>query len=228
MEVGMFEILKSGGVFMIPIALCAVLAVFIIVERFIFYYSIKKTDKKLLPELDSFLTQKNYDGAIAYCKACGTPLSRVLSRAIQCRNYKYETLKETVMNEATLEIKVLEHFLTPLGTIANISTLLGLLGTVTGNISAFGILGEGGTMGNPAVLAGAISEALVTTASGLFVSIPALIFHNYFVAKVNKSLCEIESISSEMVIRLKKDLSVKMDSGINATGNVIQVEKNEE
>ena len=201
----MFEVLKSGGIFMIPICLCAVIGIFIIIERFIFYFSIKKTDKKLLPELNEFLDKKNYDGAIAYCKASNTPLSRVLSRAIQCRNYTYETLKETVMNEATLEIKVLEHFLTPLGTIANISTLLGLLGTVTGNISAFGILGGGGTMGNPSVLAGAISEALITTAAGLIVSIPALIFHNYFVSHVNKNLCQIESVSSELVIRLKND-----------------------
>ena len=73
-----------------------------------------------------------------------------------------------------------EHFLTPLGTIANISTLLGLLGTVTGNIKAFGVLGAGGTMGDPALLAGAIGEALVTTVAGLVVSIPALIFYNYF------------------------------------------------
>lgn len=203
----MFEIIKSGGIFMIPICLCAILAVFIIIERFIFYMSIKKIDKKLLPELDVFLSAKNYDGAIAYCKACDTPLSRVLSRAIQCRDYSYDTLKETVMNEATLEIKVLEHFLTPLGTIANISTLLGLLGTVTGNIGAFGILGDGGTMGNPAILAGAISEALITTAAGLIVSIPALIFHNYFVSRVNRNLCEIESISSELIIRLTRDLS---------------------
>ncbi len=199
----MIGIIKSGGIFMFPIILCAVIATFIIIERIIFYHSIKKSDKKLLAELYDYITEKNYDGAIAFCKACDTPLSRVLSRAIECRTYDYDTLKETVTNEATSEIRVLEHLLTALGTIANISTLLGLLGTVTGNIQAFGILGGGETMGNPAVLAGAISEALVTTAAGLIVSIPALIFHNYFVSQVNHFLCQIESESSELVIKLK-------------------------
>ena len=84
--------------------------------------------------------------------------------------------------------------------------LLGLLGTVTGNISAFGVLGEGASMGNPALLAGSIAEALVTTASGLVISIPALIFHNYFVAKVDKTLSEMETSITELQLQfLKKE-----------------------
>lgn len=95
-----------------------------------------------------------------------------------------------------------EHFLTPLGTIANISTLLGLLGTVTGNIKAFGILGAGGTMGDPALLAGAIGEALITTVAGLVVSIPSVIFYNYFVSRVNRRVSEMESEVTNIVIKL--------------------------
>jgi len=78
--------------------------------------------------------------------------------------------------------------------------------TVTGNISAFGVLGDGASMGNPALLAGSIAEALVTTASGLVISIPALIFHNYFVAKVDKIISEIETSITELQLNLlKKD-----------------------
>ena len=99
---------------------------------------------------------------------------------------------------------LLERYMTSLGTIANISTLLGLLGTVTGNISAFGVLGAGGTMGNPALLAGAISEALITTAGGLLVSIPSLIFYNYFASRINKYAAEMDSESLDLFVKIKK------------------------
>ena len=95
-----------------------------------------------------------------------------------------------------------EHLLTALGTIANIATLLGLLGTVTGNIKAFGVLGAGGSMGDPAILAGAIAEALVTTVAGLCVSIPSLIFHNYFINQVNHQIVEMEARVSELLLKL--------------------------
>ena len=95
-----------------------------------------------------------------------------------------------------------EHLLTPLGTIANISTLLGLLGTVTGNIKAFGVLGAGGTMGDPTLLAGAIAEALTTTVAGLCVSIPSVIFHNFFVSRVNRRIVEMESRVTEVLLKL--------------------------
>ncbi|MCI6322251.1 MotA/TolQ/ExbB proton channel family protein, partial [Treponema porcinum] len=95
-----------------------------------------------------------------------------------------------------------EHLLTPLGTISNIATLLGLLGTVTGNIKAFGVLGAGGTMGDPAILAGAIAEALVTTVAGLIVSIPSVIFYNYFISRVNRRIAEMENNVTNVVIKL--------------------------
>ena len=95
-----------------------------------------------------------------------------------------------------------EHLLSTLGTIANIATLLGLLGTVTGNIKAFGVLGAGGTMGDPTLLAGAIAEALMTTVAGLCVSIPSLIFHNFFVSRVNHCIVEMEVKVTTIMLRL--------------------------
>ncbi|MBQ8211970.1 MAG: MotA/TolQ/ExbB proton channel family protein, partial [Treponema sp.] len=87
-------------------------------------------------------------------------------------------------------------------TIANISTLLGLLGTVTGNIKAFGVLGAGGTMGDPALLAGAIAEALVTTVAGLCVSIPSLIFNNFFISQVNHKIIEMQTIVTQIIFKV--------------------------
>ena len=104
--------------------------------------------------------------------------------------------------ELDKQLPRLDRFLTALGTIANVSTLLGLLGTVTGNIQAFGVLGGGQSMGNPALLAGSISEALITTAAGLCISIPAVIFHNYFVSIVRKRIATMEAIASSVVIQV--------------------------
>jgi biopolymer transport protein ExbB len=98
----------------------------------------------------------------------------------------------------------MERYLSFLGTIAHISPLLGLLGTVTGNIRAFGVLGDfAAAGGNPALLAQGISEALVTTAAGLIVAIPAIIFYNALVSKVNHRIIQLENRVTEMVFLLK-------------------------
>ncbi len=196
----MLKILISGGPVMIPIALCAVIATILIIERILFYASIKKGERDLLPRLKSSIEKGHYDEAAAICDTVESPVSRLMKTGIENRQYSDALVKEAVMNQANREIPRLERYLSTLGTIANISTLLGLLGTVTGNIQAFGVLGGMGTMGNPAVLASAISEALVTTAAGLIVSIPTVVFYNYFIAEVNRMVTEMEASVSDLVL----------------------------
>ena len=198
----MFQTLKSGGPLIIPIVLCGVIATFIIIERCIYFYNINKRDQKLLIDLDGSLAAGNYEACAVACAQAGTPLSQVVKKAMDCRRYEERDLREAVEAEMDFVIPMLEHLLTPLGTIANISTLLGLLGTVTGNIKAFGVLGAGGSMGDPTLLAGAIAEALVTTVAGLCVSIPAVIFHNYFVSRVNRRVVEMEARVTSVLLRL--------------------------
>ena len=123
-------------------------------------------------------------------------------KAIECRNWDERDLKDAVEAEMSAVVPRFEHLLTPLGTISNIATLLGLLGTVTGNIKAFSVLGGGGAMGDPAALAGAIGEALVTTVAGLIVSIPSIIFYNYFVSRVRRRIAEMESNVTSVLIKL--------------------------
>lgn len=199
----MLELLKSGGFWMVPIVLCSVCATFIIIERILYYKSINKDQNKVVDEVKTLVKNKNLTGAIEYCRAINTPLSLILKKAISLYKLPVGEIREGVTNEATMQLPKLERFLTSLGTIANISTLLGLLGTVTGNIQAFGVLGSGGTMGDPAVLAGAIAQALVTTAAGLVVSIPAIVFHNYFVSRVNKKMIQMEGIASDLVLLIE-------------------------
>lgn len=198
----MLQTLKSGGILMIPIIICGVIATFIIIERCIYFYNLKKKDNELMKDIDDSLRSGNYDAVVVAATQTKTPLSQVIKKAMECRNYKEEDLKEIVETEMDYVVPQFEHLLTALGTIANISTLLGLLGTVTGNIKAFGVLGAGGSMGDPAILAGAIAEALVTTVAGLSVSIPSLIFHNYFINQVNHRIVEMESKVTTVMLRL--------------------------
>jgi biopolymer transport protein ExbB len=198
----MIDVIKSGGIIMVPIILCGVVATFIIIERLIFFYTTAKGEKILLEQLSPLLKRKEFTAIAEACDRSGTPLAALVKKAVSYRHYPDKEIKEAVLNEANREIPRLERFLTPLGTIANISTLLGLLGTVTGNIEAFGVLGSAGAMGNPAMLAGAISEALVTTAAGLVVSIPSIIFYNYFVSRVGKRVTGMEAASGDVIIQI--------------------------
>lgn len=198
----MLSILISGGPVMIPIGLSALIATVIIVERLLFYSSIKKGQRDILPRIRASIDKAHYDEAAAICDTVESPVSRLMKTGIAYREYSEAAIKEAVMNQANREIPRLERYLSTLGTVANISTLLGLLGTVTGNIKAFGVLGTMGAMGDPALLASSIAEALVTTAAGLIVSIPAVIFYNYFIAEVNRMVTEMESSVSDLVLLL--------------------------
>ncbi len=196
----MFEVLKSGGILMIPIILCGVIATFIIIERIIYYSGLAKTDRRMYAQLNPLLEKRYFAEALAVCKTADTPASNVIGKILQFHNHSEEDIKDAAATEANRQLPDIDRYLTTLGTIANISTLLGLLGTVTGNIKAFGVLGAGGSMGNPAVLAGSIAEALVTTASGLVVSIPSVIFHNFFVARSERIVGEIESYATDTIL----------------------------
>lgn len=187
---------------MIPIIICGIVAVFIIIERCVYFFYAKKRDEKLFVDLNNSLNAGNFDACAVACTQADTPLSQVLKKALDCRRYNEKDLREIVEAEMDYVVPKYEHLLTPLGTIANIATLLGLLGTVTGNIKAFGVLGGGGTMGDPTLLAGAIAEALTTTVAGLCVSIPSVIFHNFFVSRVNRKIAEMEAKVTEVLLKI--------------------------
>lgn len=198
----MFSAIRSGGIIMLPIILCGIIATFIIIERCYYFYITKKRDAKLMYDLQGSLDTSNFEAAAVSCAEADTPCSQVIKKALDCRRWDEKDMKEVVEAEMSIVVPRFEHLLTPLGTISNIATLLGLLGTVTGNIKAFGVLGAGGTMGDPAVLAGAIAEALVTTVAGLVVSIPAVVFYNYFISRVNRRIVEMENNVTNVVIKL--------------------------
>ena len=122
---------------------------------------------------------------------------------IEYRQFPKREIREAILDAANLEIPKLERYLSALGTIAHITPLLGLLGTVTGNIRAFGVLGSFGSIGDPGLLAKGISEALLTTAAGIIVALPAISFYNYLVNKVNHIIIRLENRVNDMVLLLK-------------------------
>lgn len=199
----MMDIIVKGGPILWIILGLSVLATAIIIERMVYFKKIKVDEEKLFHRIKGAIEKKHFDEALSICDTNVSPLTGLMKVGINHRDQPDHIQKEVLKDAARQEIPQLERFLTPLGTIAHISPLLGLLGTVTGNIKSFGILGGGSSLGDPSILAKGISEALITTAAGLIVSIPAVIFYNYLVNKVETILIKMENQVNEMVLLLK-------------------------
>ena len=196
----MFVLISKGGPVMVLILLLSVVAGIIIVERLLFYRRIRMDEEKFIDRLKSAIQKGHFDEALDICENNSTPLSNLMKVGIEHRSYGKQEIKESILAAANLEVPQLERYLTSLGTIAHISPLLGLLGTVTGNIKAFGVLGQFGSVGDPSLLATGISEALLTTAAGIVVSIPAIAFYNYLVGKANNTITSLENRVNDMVL----------------------------
>ena len=165
----MFELVKSGGWLMLPIILCSVISISIIVERFWSLQREKVLPRHLVASVWHMIKTGKLEASKIEEVGRQSALGKVLTAGLNNRQYKRERIKESIEERGREVVHELERFLNTLGTIANISPLLGLLGTVIGMIKVFTAIRLEGT-GNAAVLAGGISEALITTAAGLNVS----------------------------------------------------------
>lgn len=183
---------------LIPIFLLSATSIFIIIERLIYFRRLHKKENQLFEQLKQLLKRGSFDDAIRCCDENPSPISRLAKIGIENRYKPREEMKELVAAAANVEVPIIERFVSPLGTISHIAPLLGLLGTVTGNIKAFGLIGGGGSQ-NYELLAPAIGEALYTTAGGIMVAIPAIIFYNHFVNKVNLTIVHLENRVNELV-----------------------------
>jgi biopolymer transport protein ExbB len=193
-----FELVKSGGWLMLPIIACSIVALGIVIERF---WSLQR--KKVMPDylmkqiLQLHQEQKLNLADIAKLKS-SSPLGRILAAGLVNRNHDKEVMKEAIMEVGRQVVHELERYLNTLGTIASISPLLGLLGTVIGMIKVFSVIVTAG-VGDPGILAGGISEALITTAAGLSVAIPSLMFHRYFTGLIDLLVIGMEEQALKMV-----------------------------
>jgi biopolymer transport protein ExbB len=197
----MLELFQHGGIMMYPLLLSSVIAVAIILERFI---SLRRKNI-LIPEIinlvERFQSMKDIDLASNICVKYKGPLSNLIRLGLENSGREREEIKELIEDQGRQEIRQLEKGLSILETIAVVSPLLGLLGTVLGMVRVFNVIKELG-VGQAAALSGGISEALITTVAGLFIGIPALIFYNYFTAKAENFVLDIEKYSNYLIQKL--------------------------
>ena len=194
----MLDLLKPGGIVMFPLLLCSVLALAIIIERFWTLRVSRLAPKSLVQDLWVSIRKKELNARKIKELKEMAPLGRVLAAGLVNAKHGREIMKESIQEEASHVVHEMERFLTALGTIAVITPLLGLLGTVIGMIKVFAQLQLEGA-GNAAALAGGISEALITTAAGMTIAIPALIFHRYFLRRVDEIVVDMEQESLRLV-----------------------------
>lgn len=194
----MLEIVQAGGWLMAPILLCSVVAVAIVLERL---WTLQQ--KRVLPpnsttQIWEWANANQLDAQHLQQIQQSSPFGQVLAAGLANRTAPREVLKEAVEDAGRHAVHDLERYLNTLGTIAGISPLLGLLGTVAGMIKSFTAITTEG-VGNPTVLAGGISEALITTAAGLVVAIPALIAYRYLRGRVDGLVVQIEKESIRFI-----------------------------
>lgn len=200
----MIDVIFKGGILMIPILFCSVLALGIIIEKLINLRRKRVIPYEILKRVEGHLREKNISDATSLCKKNQSVMTRILLAAILHRDKDRTEIKEIIEDAGRHEVPILDRYNNSLGTIASISPLLGLLGTVTGMIKVFTVIAFEG-VGHPMALAGGISEALITTAAGLVVAIPTLIFYNYFVSKSESLIVEMEKNSLRILSILKRD-----------------------
>jgi biopolymer transport protein ExbB len=198
---GLFSMLRSGGPVMIPIALCSMLIMAVTVERL---YNLRRGRIIPRPFVQRFMEkveegQLDYDEAVEVCEQFDSPVADVFMAAVKRWGRPAVEVEQAVMDAGQRIADRLRRFLRLFSATANVAPLLGLLGTVLGMIQAFDNLAAGAATAGPEMLAGGISQALITTAAGLCVAIPAYLGHSFFSARADKFLSEIDRLSQAVI-----------------------------
>lgn len=194
----MFELIQAGGWLMLPIIACSVIAMAITVERFWMLRVKRVLPRHLVAQVWNWVRNHQLDATRLHALRSGSPLGRILAAGLVNLHHDRNIMKEAIEDAGRHVVLELERYLNTLGTIAAISPLLGLQGTVVGMIEMFNTLTTQGA-GNPAALSGGISKALITTAAGLAVAIPSLILYRYFRGKVDLLVIRMEQEATKMV-----------------------------
>ena len=194
----MFELIRAGGFLMWPILACSIISMAIIAERFWSLRQTKIAPTNLVANVWQWHKSDQLDAKRIQALRTNSPLGMILAAGLLNRKHSREIMKESIEEVGRLVAHGLERFLNTLGTISSITPLLGLLGTVIGMIKVFTVITSQG-IGDPSVLSEGISEALLTTAAGLSVAIPSLMFYRYFRGKVDDLVVTMEQEALKMV-----------------------------
>ncbi len=205
----MLEILQAGGWIMVPIVVCSVLALAISAERLWVLQPGKIAPRNQLSEVWERVKNNKIDGDYLKQLKTTSPLGVLLAVGLSNSRYGRDIMKQSIEEAACHIIHDMERNMNALGTIAAITPLLGLLGTVVGMIDVFSQIVDQGT-GNAGVLAGGISQALITTAAGLIVAIPALVMHRYLQRRIDSMVVDLELQSVKLVDALYSERKVSV------------------
>jgi len=197
-----WQLFLKGGPVMWPILLCSIYALGIILEKLWYLQKITIATQEFLNRILDKVKRHQIKEALAECDATKSPVARILKAGILKYDRTREQIKEAIEDASLYEVPRLEKNLAALATVAHISPLLGLLGTVTGMIRCFQVIQAKATLLHPLTagdVAAGIWEALLTTVFGLIVAIPAFTAYNYLVSRINSFILEMEKASTELV-----------------------------
>jgi len=198
----MWEIVQKGGPLMYLIGLCSVISLALVIERLYHLYQARIDTKNFMKSITDTVKRNRVGDAIELCESTPGPIAQIVKAGILKQDRPRREIKEAIEDVAVHEVPPLEKNLSALATIAHITPLLGLLGTVTGMVRSFQIIEQqAANMNpiNPGDLAGGIWEALITTVAGLSVAIPTYVAYNYLVSRVDALVLDMEKSATSIV-----------------------------
>lgn len=193
-----WELLSKGGIVMIPLMLTSVIGLAVVIERAFFLKRRRILNPELIKIIEKGNTADDVAQSLEKMQEQDNAFIRIVQTALRNRRASKDEIKEAMIDQGRQEARIMERGLVVLETVAGISPLLGLLGTVLGMIKVFQVISEQG-LGQTQSLSGGISEALITTVFGLSIAIPALIAYNYFNHKVEDLILDIEKYSARLL-----------------------------
>jgi biopolymer transport protein ExbB len=206
-QFGLLTLFADGGIMMYPLVLCSLIALGVIIAKAWTLWAAHKDTATVLAEVDELARAGEIDAAIAAAGSKRGPASAILMaglRRIKGREVGEGEIEQAVSTVGTIELGFLERGLVVLATIANVAPLMGFLGTVAGMILAFASIEAAGSV-DPALVAGGIKVALLTTASGLAIAIPVNIGYNFFVTRIDKLIVDMEQ-GTQAILNVTWDL----------------------
>lgn len=201
-KMNLWQVFLAGGPVMWPILLCSIFALAIVLEKLWHLRKIRIDTQDFLKRVLDKMKRHETKEALAICDNTKSPIANILKAGILKYDRPRPQIIEAIEDVSLYEVPRMEKNLTALATIAHVSPLLGLLGTVTGMVRCFQIIQAKAVSSHPVApgdLAGGIWEALLTTVAGLMVAIPAFVAYNYLVSRINNYILEMEKASTELV-----------------------------
>ena len=194
----MFDLLIKGGVFIYPIILCSIIALAVFIERLWLLRRKRVIPSEFIRQIEDMLRKQKISDAIFLCQGDSSSIARIFLAGLKSSGRGMWLVKEAIEERGGREAVILEKHVNILSTVANLTPLLGLLGTVSGMSKTFNVISVQG-VGNPAPLAGGIAEALITTASGLCIAIPTLVCYRILKDKAESLIFEMEESSIKII-----------------------------